>query len=88
MLYQETMNAKMFITFIKQLLKDAVRKTFLILDNLRVNQAGVVKDWLKDYPKEINLFFLPAYSLELNHEKLHNLFTHLENLKNFSLFTR
>ena len=59
MLYQETMNAKMFIKFIKQLLKDADRKIFLILDNLRVHHARVVKDWLKDYTKEIELFFLP-----------------------------
>jgi transposase len=72
MLYQETMNAKMFIKFIKQLLKDADRKIFLILDNLRVHHARVVKDWLKDYTKEIELFFLPAYSPELNPDEYLN----------------
>jgi transposase len=39
MLYPDTMNAKMFIKFIKQLLKEADRKIFLILDNLRVHHA-------------------------------------------------
>jgi transposase len=72
MLYQETMNAKMFIKFIKQLLKDADRKIFLILDNLRVHHARMVKDWLKDYTKEIELFFLPAYSPELNPDEYLN----------------
>ena len=72
MLYQETMNAKMFIKFIKQLLKDADRKIFLILDNLRVHHARVVKDWLKDYTKAIELFFLPAYSPELNPDEYLN----------------
>ena len=72
MLYQDTMNAKMFIKFIKQLLKEADRKIFLILDNLRVHHARVVKNWLKDYTKAIELFFLPAYSPELNPDEYLN----------------
>jgi len=72
MLYQETMNAKMFIKFIKQLLKEADRKIFLILDNLRVHHARVGKDGLKEYTKEIELFFLPAYSPELNPDEYLN----------------
>jgi len=72
MLYQDTMNAKMFIKFIKQLLKEADRKIFLILDNLRVHHARVVKDWLKNYTKAIELFFLPAYSPELNPDEYLN----------------
>ncbi len=72
MLYQETLNAKMFIKFIKQLLKEADRKIFLILDNLRVHHARVVKDWLKDYTKALELFFLPAYSPELNPDEYLN----------------
>jgi transposase len=72
MLYQETMNAKMFIKFLKQLLKDADRKIFLILDNLRVHHARVLKHWLKDYTKKIELFFLPAYSPELNPDEYLN----------------
>jgi transposase len=72
MLYQDTMNAKMFIKFIKQLLKEADRKIFLILDNLRVHHARVVKDGLKDYTEAIELFFLPAYSPELNPDEYLN----------------
>ncbi len=59
MLYRETMNAKMFIKFIKQLLKEADRKIFLILDYLRVHHARVVKDRLKDHTKKSNCSFSP-----------------------------
>ena len=72
MLYQDTMNAKMFMKFIKQLIKDAERKIFLVLDNLRVHHARVVKEWLQAYTEEIELFFLPAYSPELNPDEYLN----------------
>jgi len=66
------MNAKMFLKFIKQLIKDADKKIFLILDNMRVHHAQVVKKWLKDYTEQIELFFLPAYSPELNPDEYLN----------------
>jgi transposase len=72
MIYQDTMNAKMFMKFIKQLLKGAEKKIFLILDNLRVHHARVVQEWLKDYTEKIELFFLPAYSPELNPDEYLN----------------
>ncbi len=57
MIYKDSMNAKMFIKFIKQLIKDADKKIFLVLDNMRVNHAPVVKAWLKDCTEQIELFF-------------------------------
>lgn len=66
MVYQDTMNAKVLTTFLKQLIKGADRKIFLILDNLRVHHARVGKAWLTKYTKHIELFFLPAYAPELN----------------------
>jgi len=72
MMYQDSMNAKVLTKFIKQLLKDAERKIFLILDNLRVHHARVVKAWLQDYTEDIELFFLPAYSPELNPDEYLN----------------
>ena len=56
MMYKDTMNAKIF----------------LILDNLRVHHARVVQEWLKDYTEHIELFFLPAYSPELNPDEYLN----------------
>ena len=50
----------------KRLIKDAKRKVFLILDNLRVHHAKVVKAWLVEHKEEIEVFYLPSYSPELN----------------------
>lgn len=72
MIYKQTMNAKTFIKFMKRLIKDAGQKIFLILDNLRVHHAYVVKDWLENHSDEIELFFLPSYSPELNPDEYLN----------------
>lgn len=72
MIYKDSMNAKMFIKFIKQLIQDADKKIFLVLDNMRVHHARVVKAWLKDYTEQIELFFLPVYSPELNPDEYLN----------------
>jgi len=72
MIYKSTMNAKTFIKFLKRLIKDGNQKIFLILDNLRVHHAYVVKDWLEDHKDEIELFFLPSYSPELNPDEYLN----------------
>jgi transposase len=72
MIYKNTMNAQTFIKFMKRLIKDASQKIFLILDNLRVHHAYVVKDWLDNHTDEIELFFLPSYSPELNPDEYLN----------------
>jgi hypothetical protein len=36
----------------KQVIKGADRKIFLILDNFRVHHAKVVKTWLEQHPEE------------------------------------
>lgn len=72
MIYTDNMNAKRLIKFLKQLMKGADRKIFLILDNLRVHHAKAVKKWLQDYTDKIELFFLPAYSPERNPDEYLN----------------
>ena len=42
---------------------------FLILDRLRVHRAGQVRDWLAAHRTKIEVFYLPAYSPELNPEE-------------------
>ena len=54
------------IEFMELLVKDAGRKVFLILDNLRVHHSKPVKKWLAKHEDEIEVFFLPSYSPELN----------------------
>ncbi|KAF1015474.1 MAG: IS630 family transposase ISCARN25 [Burkholderia gladioli] len=42
------------------------KKVFLILDNLKVHHAKPVTGWLAEDIDEIEVFYLPSYSLELN----------------------
>lgn len=71
-IYDGRMNADQLIIFLKRLIKDANRKVFLILDNLRVHHAKLVKAWLTEHTKEIEVFYLPAYSPELNPDEYLN----------------
>ena len=66
------MNADVLIDFMKRLIKDAKRKVYLILDNLRVHHAKVVKAWLEENKDQIAVFYLPAYSPELNPDEYLN----------------
>jgi transposase len=50
----------------RRLTKDAGRKVFLILDNLKVHHSKVVKAWLEKHREKIEAFYLPSYSPELN----------------------
>lgn len=70
--FEGTMNADVLIDFLMRLVKDARRKVFLILDNLRVHHAKPVKEWLGEHARMIEVFYLPAYSPELNPDEYLN----------------
>lgn len=72
MVYKNKMNSQTLITFMTRLIKDSDKKIFLILDNLKVHHSYVVADWLKEHKEEIELFFLPSYSPELNPDEYLN----------------
>jgi transposase len=50
----------------QRLIKDARRKVILILDNLNVHKAKLVREWLGEHTEQIEVFYLPPYSPELN----------------------
>jgi transposase len=77
MMYRDAMNSELLIKFMTRLTKDADRKVFLILDNLRVHHSKNVKEWLEKNNEKIELFYLPSYSPELNPDEYLN-----GNLKN------
>lgn len=56
----------------KRLIKDAGRKVMLILDNLRLHHAKLVKAWLDRHISEIEVFYLSAYSPDLNPDEYLN----------------
>ena len=45
---------------------------FLILDNLRVHHSRFVKAWVAEHSAQIELFYLPSYSPQLNPEERFN----------------
>lgn len=72
MIIDGAFNSDRFIEFMELLIKDASRKIFLILDNLRVHHSKPVKAWVEEHKDLIALFFLPSYSPELNPDELLN----------------
>ena len=45
MVYDGALNTTIFLKFLRRLVKDADRKLFVIVDNLRVHKAKVVSAW-------------------------------------------
>ena len=66
MLYEGALNAALFLAFLQRLVRSAVGKVFLIVDNLQVHKADKVQAWVAQYRDKIALFFLPAYAPEHN----------------------
>ena len=69
MIIDEAFDADKLIEFLQALIRDAHKKVFLILDNLRVHHSKRVKAWVDERKDRIELFYLPSYSPELNPEE-------------------
>ena len=72
MLDEGALNVDRFLAFLRRLIKDAGRKVFLIIDNLKVHHARKVKAWVASHAHEIELFYLPAYAPEHNPDEYLN----------------
>ena len=70
--FDGALNSNILIDFLRRLVKDAGRKVYLILDNLRVHHSKPVKAWLAEHKHEIEVFYLPSYSPELNPNEMAN----------------
>ena len=63
----------LFLTnFLDRLLRDAGRKVFLVLDNLKVHHSKPVREWFEGHKNAIEVFYLPRYSPELNPDEYLN----------------
>jgi transposase len=71
-IFAGALNADILIDFLRRLVKGQDRKLFLILDNLRVHHAKPVKAWLAAHKQQIEVFYLPSYSPELNPDEMAN----------------
>ena len=71
-IFDGALNSELLIDFMKRLVRDAGRKVYLILDNLKVHHSKPVKAWLAEHVDEIEVFYLPSYSPELNPNEMAN----------------
>lgn len=72
MVFNRLFRVDVFLDFLKRLVRQAERKVFLIVDGHPVHRSGKAKAWLKKNAHRICLFFLPAYSPELNPDEMLN----------------
>ena len=72
MIFAGALTAVIFLSFLQRLVRDAPRKVFLIVDNLRVHHAKLVTAWVEAHSDQIELFYLPPYAPEFNPDEFVN----------------
>jgi transposase len=76
MVFKERFTTPVFINFLRRLVRlnqrRGCRKSFLIVDSHPVHKSARVTRWVADRHQQIELFFLPGYSPELNPDELLN----------------
>jgi transposase len=66
MTYKGSLNAAVFLVFLTKLIEKAPRKILLIADRLQAHKTPAVQAWVEAHREQIEVFYLPAYSPELN----------------------
>jgi transposase len=72
MVFRDRFDGRVFLAFLRRLVRQAGRRVFLIVDSHPVHRSGRVKRWLGRHERTIRAFFLPGYSPELNPDELLN----------------
>jgi len=72
MVFKTQFTAKVFLRFLRRLVKHTGRKVFLIVDGHPVHRSQAVEDWLEHHRPRIEMFFLPPYSPDLNPDEMLN----------------
>jgi transposase len=65
-LYTQKLTAQVFIVFLERLIRRRTRKLMWIVERHPVHRAQAVKDWFAKHTEDIELFYLPPYSPQLN----------------------
>jgi transposase len=58
--------------FLQRLMREAGRKIYVIMDNLRVHHSKKFNEWVEANKEKICVYYLPAYSPELNPDEYLN----------------
>ena len=72
MVFKEPFTGPVMIEFLRRLIKQSLRKVFLIVDGHPVHRSKQVKSWVYGHKKKIRLFYLPGYSPQLNPDEFLN----------------
>ena len=72
MVFKARFSARVFLRFLRRLMKQSRRKVFLIVDGHPVHRSRQVREWLGENARRIEMFFLPGYSPELNPDEMLN----------------
>ena len=72
MFSNDSIDADRLINFMDRLIKDADRKIYLILDNLRAHHSKKTMTWVEAHADKLKLFHLPPYSPEYNPDEYLN----------------
>lgn len=70
MVHEGRFGSDQFIDFMKRLVKGRRRKVFLIVDGHSAHKSKKVLEFVDSRSKQIELFYLPAYSPQLNPDEL------------------
>ena len=72
MVFEEEFRVRVFLKFLKRLLRHVKRRIVLIVDRHPVHRAAAVTRWLKANANRIRMHFLPGFSPGLNPDELLN----------------
>lgn len=71
-IHDRSINGELFLEFVKRLVKKSAHKVYLIVDNLRTHRSSILQEWIKGNKDKIAIFYLPAYSPDLNPDEYLN----------------
>ena len=74
MVFKSRFTSRIFLRFLRRLVKEPhpKRKVFLIVDSHPVHRSRMVREWLEAHTNQIEMFFLPGYSPDLNPDEMLN----------------
>lgn len=70
--FEGSFNKEKMVEFLERFADEEGPKKFLILDRHSAHLSHLVSDWAKEHAKQVELFFLPAYSPHLNPAEILN----------------
>jgi len=68
--YQGGLNAELFVTLLKKMMRRRLKPVHLVVDGLPAHKTALVKDYVASTNGLLTLHFLPGYAPELNPDEL------------------